>query len=169
MPDFSAAIAEFTVIVFAGLLVAAAVSDWRSLTIPNRYSVAIVALFPSYVLAMDGAVDWQLHLAFAAGAFAFGFVLFSLRWFGGGDVKLFAAATLWAGPQLFIPLFYYTAMCGGAMALLIWLHHRYQRAGILANFLVVRSEEGFAKKPIPYAVAIAASGLYVALRLLSKA
>jgi hypothetical protein len=30
----------------------------------------------------------------------------------------------------------------------------------------VRSEDGFAKQPMPYAVAIAAGGLFVALQLL---
>src|SRR3546814_9605482 len=43
MTDLMAATAEFTILAFAGLLIAAAASDWRSLTIPNRYSLAIVA------------------------------------------------------------------------------------------------------------------------------
>lgn len=166
MPDFPAAVAEFTILAFAGLLIAAAASDWRSLTIPNRYSLAIVALFPSYTIAMGGDVDWTMHLATAAGAFVFGFALFSLRLCGGGDVKLFAAATLWAGPSMLIPLVLYTSVGGAFMALVLWLHHRYQRAGIPANFLYVRSEASFAKKPMPYAVAIAAGGLFVAVQLL---
>jgi prepilin peptidase CpaA len=164
--DFSVAIAEFTILAFAGLLIAAAASDWRSLTIPNRYSLAIVALFPSYVIATDGASDWTLHLVFAGAAFGLGFLLFTLGLCGGGDVKLFAAVTLWAGPPLVIPLVFYTGIAGGFMALVLWAHHRFQRAGILANVLSVRSEDGFAKQPMPYAVAIAAGGLFVALQLL---
>ena len=168
MLDFSRAIAEFTILAFAGLLVAAAASDWRNLTVPNRYSLAIVALFPSYVIVMGGTVDWHLHLAFAASAFVLGFVLFMLRLCGGGDVKLFAAAVLWAGPQLIVPLVFYTSVCGAIMAVVMWIHHRYQRAGIPANFLYVRSEANFAKQPMPYAVAIAAGGLFVALKLLIR-
>jgi prepilin peptidase CpaA len=164
--DFSVAIAEFTILAFAGLLIAAAASDWRSLTIPNRYSLAIVALFPSYIIATGGAADWSLHLAFAGAAFGLGFLLFTLGLCGGGDVKLFAAVTLWAGPPLVIPLVFYTGIAGGFMALVLWAHHRFQRAGILANVLSVRSEDGFAKQPMPYAVAIAAGGLFVALQLL---
>lgn len=164
--DLSAATAEFTILAFAGLLVAAAASDWRSLTIPNRYSLALVALFPSYAIAMGGNVEWTLHLAVAALAFSLGFVLFALRLCGGGDVKLFAAAALWAGPSLLLPLVYYTAISGGFMALVLWVHHRIQRAGIPANLLFAKSEEGFSKQPMPYAVAIAAGGLFVALQLL---
>jgi prepilin peptidase CpaA len=169
MPDLSAAIAEFTILAFAGLLIAAAASDWRSLTIPNRYSLALVALFPSYVLAMDGGVDWPLHLAFAGGAFGLGFLLFALRLCGGGDVKLFAAVTLWAGPALVIPLVFYTAIAGGLMALVLWAHHKFRRAGIPQNYLFTRSEEDFAKQPMAYAVAIAGGGLFVALQLLMRA
>jgi len=101
--DISAGTTQFTILAFAGLLIAAAASDWRSLTVPNRYCLALVALFPSYVNAA-GDVAWLGNLAFAAAAFAAGFLLFSLRLFGGGDVKMFAAVTLWAGPPLFTPL-----------------------------------------------------------------
>src|SRR3546814_19169935 len=94
--DLSAATAEFTILAFAGILVAAAASDWRSLTIPNRYSLAAVALFPSYAIAMGGTVDWAVHLGFAGAAFALGFVLFALRLCGGGVVKLFPPVALWA-------------------------------------------------------------------------
>src|SRR3546814_2742916 len=100
MTDLMAATAEFTILAFAGLLIAAAASDWRSLTIPNRYSLAIVALFPSYML-VTGNADWAMHLALGSGAFALGFLLFALRLCGGGDVQLFAAVSLWAGPSLF--------------------------------------------------------------------
>lgn len=164
--DLSAATAEFTILAFAGLLLAAAASDWRSMTVPNRYSLAILALFPSYAVVMGGDVDWLGHLGLGAAAFAIGFLLFALRLCGGGDVKLFAAAALWAGPPLIIALMFYTAMAGGLMALILWANHRIQRAGIPANLLFVKSEESFAKQPMPYAVAIAAGGLFVALQLL---
>ena len=164
--DLSAATAEFSILAFAGILVLAAANDWRSLTIPNRYSVALVALFPSYAIAMGGSVDWIAHLAFAGAAFGIGFVLFALRLCGGGDVKLFAAVTLWAGPLLVMPMTLYTAVAGGLLALALWVHSRIHRAGIPANILFTRSEEGFGKQPMPYAVAIAAGGLFVALQLL---
>jgi len=169
MTDLSAATAEFTVLAFAGLLIAAAASDWRKLTIPNRYSLAIVALFPSYAIATGAGIDWSAHLLFGAASFVIGFVLFALRLCGGGDVKLFAAVALWAGPALMLPMTFYVAVAGGLMATVLWFHHRLQRAGSAVNFMYTQSEEGFAKQPMPYAVAIAAGGLFVALQLLMGA
>src|SRR3546814_16662010 len=109
-----------------------------------------------------------MHLARGSGAIALGFLLFALRLCGGGDVKLFAAVSLWAGPSLFIPFAYYTALAGGLMALVLWLNHKVKRAGIPANLLFVRSDAAFAKQPMHYGVAIAAGGLFVALQLLLK-
>jgi prepilin peptidase CpaA len=164
--NIAAATAQFTVLAFVGLLIVAAASDWRSMTIPNRYSLALAALFPSYVIASGADIDWPLHLVFAGGSFVFGFALFALRLCGGGDVKLFAAVALWAGPALFFPLVLLTTVSGGLMAMMLWVHHRFHRAGIAANFLFVKSDEAFAKQPMPYAVAITAGGLFVASQLL---
>ena len=64
--DFSTVTAELSLLAFAGLLVAAAASDWRSLTVPNRYSLAIAALFVPYALVAGGDVDWLAHLGVAS-------------------------------------------------------------------------------------------------------
>src|SRR3546814_514239 len=120
------------------------------------YTTLFRSLFPSYML-VTGNADWAMHLALGSGAFALGFLLFALRLCGGGDVKLFAAVSLWAGPSLFIPFAYYTALAGGLMALVLWLNHKVKRAGIPANLLFVRSDAAFAKQPMPYGVAIARS------------
>src|SRR3546814_4142207 len=131
--DLSAATAQFTSLPFAGILVAAAASDWRSLTIPNRYSLAAVALFPSYAIAMGGTVDWAVHLGFAGAAFGLGFVLFALRLFGGGVVKPFSAVAPSAGPSLIVPLVFSTGVCGGFMAMVLWAPHPFLRAGLPAH------------------------------------
>lgn len=164
--DFSAATTQFTILAFAGLLIAAAASDWRNLTIPNRYSLALVALFPSYGIASGGDIDWLSHLAFGGASFAVGFVFFVLRFCGGGDVKLFAAVSLWAGPLYFAPMLAYTAVSGGLLAVGLWVQHRIDRAALPANLTYATPETVFSKQPMPYAVAIAAGGLFVTLQLL---
>ena len=164
--DLSAATAQFTILAYAGLLIAAAASDWRSLMIPNRYSLALVALFPSYVIAMGGDVAWMGHLLYGAMAFLAGFLLFSLRICGGGDVKLFSAVALWAGPALFAPMLIYTALFGGLMAVGFWIHHILRRNSVPATLTYATSNVSFRKQPMPYAVAVAAGGLFVALQLL---
>lgn len=165
--DLSAGTEQFTILAFAGLLIAAAASDWRSMTVPNRYSLALAGLFPSYVLASGIEADWTGSLIYAAIAFAVGFLLFVLRICGGGDVKLFAAVALWAGPAYFVPMLFYTTVSGGIMALSLWLHHKYSRNALPASLpLAAREPDNFAKQPMPYAVAIAVGGLFVALQLL---
>ncbi len=164
--DLSLAIAQFTILAFAGLLIMAAASDCRNLTVPNRFSLALLALYPSFVVASDGSIDWLGGLFYAAAAFAVGFVLFAFRFCGGADVKLFAAVTLWAGPALFMQTVFYTAVTGGLLAVALWVRHRMMRAATPAFFFFVTSDPSFGKQSMPYAVAIAAGGLYVALQLL---
>ena len=164
--DLSAGTVQFTILAFAGLLIAAAASDWRSMVVPNRYSLALAGLFPSYVLASGAAVDWIGSLIYAAIAFSVGFLLFALRLCGGGDVKLFAAVALWAGPALFVPMLFYTTVSGGLMAVGMWLHHKMSRRALPASLAYATRKTAFSKQPMPSAVAIAVGGLFVALQLL---
>ena len=164
--DLSLATAQFTILAFAGLLIMAAASDCRNLTVPNRFSVALLALYPSFVIASGGAIDWLGGLIYAGIVFLAGFAFFALRWCGGADVKLFAAVTLWAGPSLFVPMLFYTAMTGGLLAVALWIRHKLMRAATPAAIFYATSDPAFSKQPMPYAVAIAAGGMYVALQLL---
>jgi prepilin peptidase CpaA len=159
---------------FAGILIAAAVSDARRLVLPNRYSVAIVLLYPAYALAAAGQVDWLGALALAGGCFVVGFLLFSMRVFGGGDAKLLTACSLWAGPALFPEFLFGTALVGGLLAVAFIVHRRW--AGSLAGAAhgaaggVVQADGPASTKrrwaqPLPYGVAIAVGGLQVAVML----
>ena len=67
--DLSLATAQFTILAFAGLLIMAAASDCRHLTVPNRFSLALLALYPSFVIANGGDIDWMAGLTMAAIAF----------------------------------------------------------------------------------------------------
>ena len=57
-------------------------------------------------------------------------------------------------------------LTGGILAVVLWIRHKLLRAATPAAALYVTSDPAFAKQPMPYAVAIAAGGLYVALQLL---
>jgi prepilin peptidase CpaA len=158
---------------FAGILLVAAWNDLRRLLIPNRLSLAILALWPVHILVAQAAADPLGALAAALVIFAFGFALFSLGLMGGGDVKLLAATSLWAGPALLPELMAVTAVCGGLIAILLltppgtWFEARFQDAGGLSH-LRVSTAPGARRRhrPMPYGVAIAAGGLVVAIRLL---
>ena len=166
MMDLSTATAQLTILVFAGLLIAAAASDWQRFIIPNRYSLAIVAFFVPYVITSGADIDWTAHLGLAVGAFFLGFLLFTMGFCGGGDVKLFAAITLWAGPPWIVDFAFYTAFWGGLMAVVIWLHRKYNPSAVPVSLTQSSSRTAIAKQPMAYAVAIAAGGLFVALQLL---
>lgn len=165
---------------FAAILIAAAVSDVRRLIVPNRYCAAIVLLYPVHVLAAPSAVDWLGALAVAGICLAVGFVLFSLRVFGGGDAKLFTAASLWAGPALFPELLMGTAVAGGLLAVAYLVHRR------LAGGFATAGQAGLAGPPdnamrndapsaatnrsrwqrqLPYGVAVASGGLLIAVMI----
>ncbi|REK31667.1 MAG: prepilin peptidase [Planctomycetota bacterium] len=108
-----------TVLLLVGLLARVAINDFRTLKIPNRMTLSILAggllmnllrgawlgglkqrvFLLSPTGAGLGAID---GLLFAIAGFALAFGVFFLLWVlgtgGGGDVKLFAAIGAWVGP-----------------------------------------------------------------------
>ncbi len=150
---------------FAGLMLAAAISDVRSLLIPNWISLALALLFPIYVLTAPSPVDWIGALTVAFTALTLGFALFNFRIIGGGDAKLFAAAALWAGPELVIPFALATALAGGALAVLLWLAQTLPLLGIPVVLPSIATTADPAKQPLPYGVAIALGATYLTLKL----
>lgn len=165
----SLAISASLVAAFLGILVAAAINDVRSMTIPNGLSIALIALYPFYVF-LAGA-NW-LDGLFAGGiVLAVGIVFFAFNWLGGGDVKLLAATSLWAGTNLLVPALFITVMAGGLLCLLIWatkggpqtLIHRFYggRGAASTDVSDETSRTGIATASVPYAVAILAGGVFV--------
>ena len=110
--------------VFVGLLIAVAIIDVRHLTISNRYCVAIVLLYPVYVVTAPFGVAWIEAAIVGAVALTIGFLLFSMRLAGGGDVKFFAAVSLWAGSHWLAEFVFVTALAGGAFATGLLIHRR---------------------------------------------
>lgn len=117
-------VSQVALAAFVGLLIAVAVSDIRGLTIPNRYSAAIVLLYPIYALTAPHGVDWLDGAIVGAIALSIGFVLFAMRFAGGGDVKFFAAVSLWAGSHDVAELAVVTALVGGVLAVAMLIHRR---------------------------------------------
>jgi prepilin peptidase CpaA len=135
-------------------LVVAAWSDFRTFTISNRTSFVIAACYPASlaVLAPD---TWFMGLATGTMVLAIGAILFALKWLGGGDVKLAAATTLWAGPALFDIWVVVTSICATLIGVVIMiLRLRQVPVGQKLDDL------GF-RQPMPFGVAISAGGLWV--------
>ncbi len=159
-------VSQLAIIGFIVLLSAAAISDIRRLTIPNSYCLGIVLCYPFFALAPAQPVDWLGGLMVCGGLLVVGFVLFTTGRVGGGDAKLLAATSLWAGPSLLVEFILLTSLTGGAMAILLYVRHRWLRSPSLAALAATEASPDFAQQPMPYGVAIFAGGVYVAFTLL---
>lgn len=159
---------SLAIVTMAALALAAAVTDLRARRVPNVIPLAIAALYPALVLAPGSTVDWTGGLATGAIALLVGYLLFALRLCGGGDAKLFAALAIWAGPALILPFALWTAVAGGAIALVMWVQQKLTRAPSLAAARFAQVEAGFHRLAMPYALAIAAGALYLSLALFER-
>jgi prepilin peptidase CpaA len=144
--------------VFPVLMIAAALCDIATMTIPNRISLLLVpAFFAAALLARlsPEAIAWHAGVGVAALIVMAG--CFAMGWLGGGDAKLLAAASLWAGPTAALSLVVATAVAGGVLALALLLAREtpwlYGRGPAWLRRLLAP------KGAIPYGVAIAAGAL----------
>jgi prepilin peptidase CpaA len=111
--------------VLPALLVAAAVWDLTSFTIPNTFILTMLALFLIFAgaAAVAGSgMSWQLaglHLLGGVIGLLAGMALFAKGWVGGGDAKLFAVASLWLGWNALFEFTLLASLLGGALTLLL--------------------------------------------------
>lgn len=148
-----------TLVLAAGLTVAAALSDLRRLRIPNRLCGLIAGLYPVYGLSLSVTPPWMAAALVAVAVLAVGFALFAVGFFGGGDVKLLAALALWSGTTGILPLLAITAVAGGLMALIAASPLKYLTAlaSEKCGNLILR--DALLAGRLPYGLAIAAGGL----------
>ena len=158
---------------FAGLMATAAFEDLRWLVIPNRLVLGLFLLWPFHVavaptpsLAAAGGATLCAAAVFAAGA-----LLFARGLVGGGDVKLLAAATLWAGPGATPALLVVTGLLGGLLCLLLLTPMGVLIAAARPPLLDAAGAAppgaealpGATPVLVPYGVAIAAAALIVTI------
>lgn len=146
---------NLAVLALAGaLLIVAAVVDANSYRIPNMVCLALLALFPLFVLTAPQAIAWGQHLSVFIVVLGAGFVMFARQIAGAGDIKLLAAVGLWSGPQMLGMFLFVTAVAGGLLALVVAARtYCHNRASEPKEAVLI------AKTPIPYGVAIAVGGL----------
>ena len=151
---------------FAGLMATAAFEDIRRLIIPNGLVLGLCALWPLHAataptLTLAAAGTAALY---AAAVFIVGALLFSRGLIGGGDVKLLAAATLWAGPDETVSLLVLTSLLGGLLCLLLLT----PVGALIAGARPILGGSPGDPAPtnrvfVPYGVAIAAAALIVTI------
>ena len=147
---------------FGALIAWAALSDIRNFIIPNRIVVAILLLYPVHASTSFVQVDWPADLVTGIVVLFFGTLLFRAQIVGGGDVKLLAAVSIWAGGELALPMILLTVIAGGVLGVItlgtnVWVN---RGTGLLTL-------SGLRKERLPYGAAIGFGGLYVIAQLLT--
>lgn len=149
-------------VVFPFCMVFAALSDLLSMTIANRVSVLLIAVF-AVVAPMTG-MDWHtygIHFATAAAVLVVTFGLFAMGGMGGGDAKLMTGIALWIGYSLILLKFLvYSALLGGLLTMLVLSLRASPLAVVLSQMDFIRR---IADKDhgIPYGIALGIAGLIV--------
>jgi len=149
-------------IVFSGFLIAAAISDFSHLKVPNTLCACLAAAGLGAVW-MQGPGALAVAMGIGLSVFLVGWVLFALGIMGGGDGKLMAATAIWLSPVALADFAVLIALFGGALAILILVVQRSQSAQV---YLVAVWMERLAapRPPVPYAIAIAPAGILAFMR-----
>ena len=154
------ALQMLVLLAFPVLVIVGGLKDLTSYTIPNWIPLALVAAFPLAAIAGGLSLPMVgLQAAVGVAALFAGMAMFALRWIGGGDAKLFAAAGLWLGWPSALTFAAITAIAGGALAVsLLGLRSARLRPYMPAGpgWFVRLAEPG---ENVPYGVAIAVGAL----------
>ena len=154
--------AEVLVVILLPLLLAVCAGwDLASFTIPNFLTLAVLAAFVPFALAAGLPMPAiGAHLLAGLVGLVVGFLLFALRWIGGGDAKLFAAVALWLGFSDLLAYALVASLCGGALTLALMLLRQFPLPAVLARQgWIARLHD--ARSGIPYGVALAAGAFFL--------
>ena len=147
------ALANVLLGLLALMLLAAAVWDLRTRTIPDRLNIAIAIGAPLFwiVAGVELWPDAAMRVGAALAIFLVFYGMFCLGGIGGGDVKMVGAVALWFGAGTTLAFFVLTTLAGGVVSLATYFHHRWSSS----------QRDTAAKPEVPYGVAIAFAALWL--------
>ena len=148
-----------TLVFFPAVMVFAALSDLFTMTISNRLSIALVAIFfPFAIWAGLSPQDIAIHFACGFAVLVLTFTMFAMGWIGGGDAKLAAATALWMGWGQLGDFGIDTALIGGALTLAILAarHIPLPAWAVGVNWISRLHDRD---SGVPYGIALAIAGL----------
>ncbi len=127
--------------------------------IPNWLVGLVLAAWPIMLMLTPESIEWKYALLVGLATFAMGYIIFILRWMGGGDVKLLAACALWTGTSQFLPFIFLTALLGGALTVVLLIIR-----ALIPKWMPEKSQETLPRiaqsgAPAPYGLAIAGAFL----------
>ncbi len=141
------------------LLVAAALWDAVTLTIPNYLVLAVAALYIASRTVSFDLSDILFDLLAGLIVFVVCFGLFALGLLGGGDAKLAPGAALWTGFGGLLEFVVAMTLAGGVLAIaLLAVRGGLRAAGAAQDNLPVVLQWA---SPVPYGIAISAGAILV--------
>ena len=161
---FGPSLAFAVLFLFCSALVVVTFIDLEHQIIPDSITLPgiVVGFIASFFFPGHGWLNSLIGMVAGGGSLlliAYGYQAIAKKdGMGGGDIKLLAAASLWAGPDFIAPFLFITAVAGGLLGATI--------AGV--TFLRDRKQENkipLAKIPLPYGIAIAVGGICLLLLL----
>ena len=138
----------------------AALADLFTMTIPNRISLILIAGYFGLALYLGTPLATiGMHLSCGLAMLLLTFVMFHMRWIGGGDAKLAAATALWLGwPSLF-EYGLIASLIGGVLTVALLTLRHYDLPEILSVGFIAKLAEK--NGGVPYGIALALAGLLV--------
>ncbi|ANY67953.1 hypothetical protein BBD42_16835 [Paenibacillus sp. BIHB 4019] len=121
----------------AVLLIAALLTDLRSMLIPNRLTVSFFAAGCLYQTISGGWSGLWTGLLGAVAGFVPLFILHLARGIGAGDVKLFAALGVWVGTSMVLQMMMYAILYAGLIGVLLVLFNRPFSRRMLSGLLLL--------------------------------
>lgn len=148
-----------TLVFFPAVMIFSALSDLFTMTISNRISIALVAIFLPFAFWVGlPPQEIAIHLACGFGVLVLTFAMFAFGWIGGGDAKLAAATAVWMGWDQLGEFGIETALIGGALTLAILSARQMALPAWAARFeWIMRLHDR--ESGVPYGIALAVAGL----------
>jgi len=147
-------------LVFPALAILAALKDATSYTIPNWLVLALLAAFPVAAVALGLPLP---VIGLQAGIGLIGLIcglgMFAAGWIGGGDAKLFAAASLWLGWPAALTFVAVTAIAGGGLAVMLLVLRSARLKPMMPSGPAWFARLTTTGENVPYGVAIAVGAL----------
>lgn len=132
--------------------------DVTTYRIPNWLVGSLLLAYPLAVILAPHPIEWMVGLQAMGLTFVVGYIVFAMRWMGGGDVKLLIALSLWVGLTYLAEFMFLVALIGGVYSLALWLGRK-----LIARLPVKRELPRILREgePIAYGLAIAAAFMWM--------
>lgn len=115
--DYLIALSYFVLMLTAGVLFYAAVTDLKDYKIPNELILVLAGLFFLHAALSGRWVQMHWNLGFALLMSGLMMVAYAQKLMGGGDLKILAVAFLWVGTQCALPFAVLLLIFGTAHAI----------------------------------------------------